>query len=128
MPIPVNRPLNEAAMCEGTTSIATAPVVAVMCVPIAGFVERVMAAAGGTTTGTINVAVSINGGADITGGNLNVAAGGGARAGAVWELGVNGAGATDGVWVNEGDILTFTPSGGTGNSIPGAFTAVIRTI
>jgi hypothetical protein len=32
------------------------------------------------------------------------------------------------VWINEGDQVTFTPSGGSGTSISGAFALVIRTI
>ena len=124
MSLPVPRPsLKEAALVESTTSIATTPVVAAMIAPQAGLIERVMAAAGGTTTGTTTVAVSVNGGGDIANGTLTIAAGTGARAGTVVELGVAGSGP---VAVNEGDIITFTPSGGTGASIPGAFGLVIR--
>lgn len=122
------RPMNEATVSEGTTSIATTPVVAQAVIPTAGYVQRVFAAAAGTTTGTVTVAVAINGGSDICNSLLTIAAGTGARAGSVVELGTTGAGSTDGVWVNEGDCVTFTPSGGTGATIGGAFTLVIRTI
>ena len=121
MSLPTPRPFNELALTEGTTSIATSPVAAYMIAPRAGTIERLMAAAGGTTTGTIAVAVTVNGGSDITGGNLTIAAGTGARAASIYEPGV-----LDGAAVNEGDLITFTPSGGTGASIPGAFVAVIR--
>jgi hypothetical protein len=121
MPLPNPRPFREDALVESTTSIATTPVVACMIAHRAGVIERVMAGAGGTTTGTIAVSVTINGGSDITGGNLTIAAGTGARAASIYELGV-----LDGVPVNEGDMITFTPSGGTGTNIPGAFAAVIR--
>jgi hypothetical protein len=121
MTLPTPRPFKDMPLCESTTSIATTPVGAAMIAPRAGIIERVMAAAGGTTTGTIAVAVAINGGSDITGGNLAIAAGTGARAASVYELG-----ATSGTPVNEGDLITFTPSGGTGASIPGAFVAIIR--
>src|SRR5689334_8185946 len=100
MPLPSPRPFSEIAISESTTSIATSPVGATAVAPVAGYVQRVMAAAGGTTTGTITVAVSINGGADIAGGALTVAAGTGARAGTVIELPLVGAGATSGVAVN----------------------------
>lgn len=123
MPLTKNRPFDEVALAEGTTSIATTPVVAVMVAPVAGFIERVAVAAGGTTTGTITVAVSVNGGADIFGGALTLPAQTGAVAGVVNELPLVGVSA---VHVNEGDIITLTPSGGTGASIPGAFTTVIR--
>jgi hypothetical protein len=75
------RPLNEAHICESTTSIATTPVASALLLPLLGYVQRVMAAAGGTTTGTTAVSVQINGGSDIAGGALTIAAGTGARAG-----------------------------------------------
>ncbi len=121
MTLPTPRPFQEEALVESTTSIATSPVAASMIAPRAGPIERLMAAAAGTTTGTIAVAVSINGGSDITGGSLTIAAGTGARAASIYEPGV-----LDGAAVNEGDLITFTPSGGTGTSIGGAFAAVIR--
>lgn len=126
MPLVKPRPLNEVALATNTTSIATTPVAATAIATESGWLQRVMAAAGGTTTGTIAVAVSLNGGSDLTGGALTVAAATGARAGSVLEFA--GVGASSGVFVNEGDCFTFTPSGGTGASIPGAFAAVIRSI
>jgi hypothetical protein len=128
MALNVNRALNEAHLSESTTSIASSPVVACAVATNSGYVQRCIASAGGTTTGTINVTVIINNGSDITNGNLNIAAGSNARNGSVYELPLIGAGSTSGVWVNEGDIITFTPSGGTGSSIPGAFGLVIRTL
>jgi hypothetical protein len=86
----------------------------------------VIAAAGGTTTGTVTVTVAINGGSDIAGGALTIAAGTGSRAGSVVEFA--GVGSSSGVFVNEGDCIIFTPSGGTGASIPGAFALVVRSI
>ena len=121
MSLPTPRPFNEVALTEGTTSIATSPVAAYMIAPRAGTIERVMAAAAGTFTGTIAVAVTINGGSDITGGNLALPAQTGAQPAVVYETGM-----LDGAHVNEGDLIAFTPSGGTGASIGGAFAAVIR--
>ena len=46
--------------------------------------------------------------------------------GTVVEVALVGAGSTSGVYINEGDCITFTPSGGGGASIPGAFALVIR--
>jgi hypothetical protein len=126
MPLVKPRPLNEAPLAASTSSIATTPVAGVTVATESGYVQRVMAAAGGTTTGTIAVAVSINGGSDITGGGLTVAAGTGARAGSVMEFAM--VGASSGVFVNEGDFISFTPSGGTGATIPGAFALVVRSI
>ncbi len=121
MTLPIPRPFADMALVESTTSIATSPVPAVMIAPRAGLIERVMAGAAGTTTGTIAVAVSVNGGSDITNGTLTIPAGTGARAGSVLEFAT-----LDATPVNEGDVITFTPSGGTGSSIGGVFALVIR--
>jgi hypothetical protein len=116
-------PFQDAILAESTTSIAATPVAATAVSPCSGYIRRGYAAAGGTTTGTITVAVTVNGGSDIFGGALTVAAGTGARAGSSASLPMQGSSA---VFINEGDQITFTPSGGTGSSIPGAFTLVIR--
>lgn len=126
MPLTKPRPLNEGVIATNTTSIGATPVAAVAISPDSGFIQRVMAAAGGTTTGTIAVSVTVNGGSDITGGALTIAAGSSARAGSVMEFA--GVGSSSGVYVNEGDCVTFTPSGGGGASIPGAFALVLRTV
>jgi hypothetical protein len=110
---------------EGTTSIATTPVAAQCIMLHSGYIQRVGAAATGTTTGTITVAVTINGGSDIANSTLTIPAGSG-NVGSVVELALVGAGTTSGVHVNEGDVVTFTPSGGTGSSIGGAFALVVR--
>ncbi len=128
MTLPVLRPNNEIALCEGTTSIATSPVIVSMVSPVRGLIERICMAAGGTFTGTINATVIINGGSDICGGNFNLPAQTGAVAGVVFEPGLVGAGSTDAVLVNEGDLIVITPSGGTGSSIGGAFTLVVRKV
>jgi hypothetical protein len=121
MAVPINRPNSDVMMVESTTSIATSPVPASMIAPCKGWVERVMAGAAGATTGTITVAVSINGGADITNGHLTIPAGSGGP-GNVLELSYS----STLPYVNEGDVITFTPSGGTGTNIGGAFALVIR--
>lgn len=128
MAVTAMRPNNEASLQAQTTSIATTPVAGSMVATNAGYVQRCFAAAGGTTTGTITVAVAINGGSDICNSLLLIAPASNARNNAAFELALNGAGSTSGVFVNEGDFISFTPSGGTGASIPGAFGLVIRTV
>ncbi len=120
MALPTPRPFADTALVESTTSIATSPVPASVIAPRAGLIERVMAGAAGATTGTIAVAVSINGGPDITNGNLTIPAGSGGP-GSVLEFAT-----LDAAHVNEGDVITFTPSGGTGSNVGGAFALVIR--
>lgn len=122
MPLLVSRPMNDVALVESSTTNTT---VAMAISPVSGLLVRVGAAAGsGTQTGTMTTSVTVNGGSDVTGGALTVAAGTGARAGTVIELPQNGTSAT---FVNEGDAITFTPSGATGGG-PVAFYAVIRTV
>jgi hypothetical protein len=126
MPINAPRPLNDVSLDVNTSSIGASPVAAVAVAPVSGYVARVVAAAGGTTTGTITISVTINNGSNITNGGLTIAAGSNARAGVIYELPLAGAGSTSGVYINEGDCIAFAPSGGGGASVPGAFTLVIR--
>src|SRR3974390_478543 len=108
-----SRPWNEIAHCEGTTSIATTPVAAQIICTNAGYLERVFASAAGTTTGTITVAVSLNGGSDLCNSLLLIPAGTGARAGASyeWPMNISVGQTTSPTYINEGDTITFTPSG-----------------
>lgn len=126
MPLIKPRPVMDVDFSCGTSSIGASPVAATAVATVSGFVQRVIAVAGGTTTGTIAVAVSINNGSDITGGGLTIAAASNARAGSVMEFA--GIGSASGVFVNEGDCIVFTPSGGGGASIQGAFALVVRSI
>lgn len=123
MSLPSSKPpFGDVFLAEGTTSVATTPVPAALVSPVTGILRKVFAAALGATTGVTTVAVSINGGADITGGNLKIPAGaGGNNPGLdLAKVGINT------IMVNEGDTIEFTPSGGTGATIPGAFAAAIR--
>jgi hypothetical protein len=122
MPLPFNSPFGDVAAQASTSSIATSPVPAVAVAQVNGILTKLFAVAFGATTGTITAAVSINGGGDVTGGLLKIPAGaGGNNPGLeLAKVGVNT------INVNEGDVIEFTPSGGTGANIPGAFAAVIR--
>jgi hypothetical protein len=123
MSLPPKFPFSDVVLSEGTASVGATPIAAVCVAHCAGILRKVYASAGGTTTGTIAVAVTVNAGSDVTGGLLTIAAGSNARNNAGVTLPHTGAGV---IAVNEGDIITFTPSGGGGASIPGAFAAVIR--
>lgn len=123
MSLPPKFPFADVLLAESTTSIGATPIGAVFVAPCSGILRKVYASAGGTTTGTIAVAVAVNAGSDVTGGALTITAGTGARNNAGLDLPKMG---TSAVAVNEGDVITFTPSGGGGASIPGAFAAVIR--
>lgn len=123
MALPPKFPFYDVLLAESTTSVGASPVASVFVAPCAGVLRKVYAAAGGTTTGTITVAVAVNAGSDVTAAALTIAAGTGARNGSSVSLPHTGASA---VMVAEGDVITFTPSGGGGANIPGAFAAVIR--
>jgi hypothetical protein len=120
MTLPVNEPFNEIVVTAKTASVGTTPVAAWAVAPVKGRIVRTFAVLEGTiTTAPAAIAVAINGGANI--GALSI------------PVGVAGSGASDapavaGVSkdVQEGDFISFTPSGATGATIPATFHAVIR--
>lgn len=121
MSLPSKRPLNRVILSESTTSIATTPVAMSFVAPESGYLREVIVASTGTTTGTITVAVALNGGSDLTSGGLTIAAGSGYSP-STYTFPLTGSNA---VAVNLGDVITLTPSGGTGSSIAGAATVVL---
>lgn len=123
MSVPSHSPFSDVYLSAATASIGATPVAASVVAPCAGILRKVFASPDGTTTGTIAVAVAVNGGSDVTGGALTIAAGLNARNSPGLDLTKVGVSVVN---VNEGDVITFTPSGGGGASIPGAFAAAIR--
>lgn len=126
MTLPVNYPLDEIYLNEGTTSIATTPVAMQFISPVNGYLVRGYVGSTGVTTGTITVAVKINGGSDVFNSTLTLAAGTGPANNPGVTIPLVGAGTTSGVVVSEGDVIVATPSGGTGSTIGGTVTLVIR--
>src|SRR6266567_9547937 len=120
MTLPVNQPFNEWTVTAKTASVGTTPAAAWCVAPVKGRIVRTYAVLEGTiTTAPAAIAVAINGGANI--GALAV------------PIGVAGSGAADAppntagnAAVNDGDFISFTPSGATGAGIPATFLAVIR--
>jgi hypothetical protein len=125
MALPVHHKRLETELNCASPSIGASPVSAVVIATNSGFISRILCAPGGTTTGTIQIACSVNNGADILNGNLTVAAGTGARAGSVYEFPAYSP-ASPRTFVNEGDLIVLTPSLGGGASIPGAFGVVVQ--
>jgi hypothetical protein len=121
MALPNVRPVNEWTVTAKTASVGTTPAAAWCVAPVKGKIVRTYAVLEGTITGTAAIAVAINGGSDIGTGALSIAAG---AAG----TGANDApaNANNSAAVNEGDFISFTPSGATGPNIPATFHAVIR--
>ena len=117
MALPINRPFNDAAIYGRTASIGATPAAGSTVATKKGRIQRAFAFSEGASTGTITINVAINGGASI--GSFSFT--GGANASGSGEF-TPGAAAD----VNEGDLITFTPSGGGGATIPGHFYAIIR--
>ena len=125
MALSTPRPFNELSLAESTTSIAASPVAMLFAAPCHGYLQRGSAVSGGTTTGTITVAVTVNGGSDVFAGALTIAAGTGPVNNGSVTLPLTGVNA---VFVKEGDAIVATPSGGTGASISGAVTLTFRSL
>jgi len=120
MTLPVNEPLSEAVVSCKTASVGTTPAAAWCVAPVKGRIVRTFAVLEGTiTTAPAAIAVAINGGSNIGSLSIPVGAAGSGASDAPFAAGV----ARD---VQEGDFISFTPSGATGASIPATFHAVIR--
>ncbi|MCC6779771.1 MAG: hypothetical protein IT537_24585 [Hyphomicrobiales bacterium] len=117
MPLPDNRPVNDTLVTARTTSIGATPAAGSTVATKRGRIQRVHAFSEGASSGTITVAVSINGGSSI--GSFSFTGGSNARGSGEISPGAAAE-------VIEGDLITFTPSGGSGATIPGHFYAVIR--
>jgi hypothetical protein len=122
MSLPNVRPVNEWGIDTYCASIASSPAAVSVVAPVKGKIARTFAVANGTTTGTIAIAVTTpQSASDIGTGALSIAAGAGGVSAEDFPTNAGG-----NALVNEGDVITFTPSGGTGSSISGYFCAVIR--
>jgi hypothetical protein len=122
MALPNVRPLNEWVVSCKTESVGSTPTAAWCVAPVKGRIVRTYAVLEGTiTTAPAAIAVAINGGADIGTGALSLAIGGAGTGANDAPANANGS-----AIVNEGDFISFTPSGATGTSITATFHAVIR--
>jgi hypothetical protein len=118
MALPINRPIDEVVVSARTTSIGATPAAASTVAVAKGTLQRAYAFSEGASTGTIAVAVAINGGTSL--GSISFT--GGANTSGSIEFGL----ASSTLNVSEGDLITFTPSGGGGATIPGHFYAIIN--
>jgi hypothetical protein len=122
MTLPNFHPFSELVVTCKTASVGTSPAAAWCVAPVRGRVVRTYAVLEGTiTTANAAIAVGVNGGADIGTGALSIAPG--AAGTGASDAPSNTAGSAQ---VNEGDFISFTPSGATGSNIPATFHAVIR--
>jgi hypothetical protein len=120
MALPVKEPLWRYQLDVGTASVGSTPQAAFVRVPKRGRIEKTGVIVTGALTGTLAVAVAINGGSSITSAAISQATPASAT---VFQSLLN---STDAADVNEDDVISFTPSGGTGASTTGYFFAVIH--
>jgi hypothetical protein len=113
MAYPINRQFDEHAVYARTTSMGGTPAAGKTIATKKGRITRAYAYSEGATTGTVSVAIAINGGSSA--GSLSFT--GGADTFGSGEFNIP---------VSEGDIISFTPSGATGSTIAGHFYAIIR--
>ena len=120
MALPELHPVSELQLACHSTSIGGSPAAAYVRAPFRCKVLRVGVVAGGVITTTdATIATAINGNA-IAGGSITLPVAGAAG-------GQHASAAPTGADVaNEDDVISFTPSGASGASIPGSFYAVVR--
>ena len=120
MPLPISHPLNDVQVDCYAASIGASPATAFARIQSRGRLMLVGPVAGGAiTTADAAIAVKING--------TTVAA-------AAFTIPVAGAAAgqnvnqvpTSAIFVNEDDVIAFTPTGASGAAVPASFYAVIR--
>lgn len=115
-----NRPFNETVVTCKTASVAASPAAAYCVAPCKGVINRTYGVLEGTiTVAAAAISVAINGGSNI--GALSIPTGAAGTAASDTPSAAESA-----RWVDEGDVISFTPSGATGSNIPATFSAVIR--
>ncbi len=130
MALPNNYPLYQDTLTTTTNSIASTPLACAIRAPYRGTIVRIGAVSHGAFTTDCSVAVAIitspvagvapGAGTAVTGSPMTLTASNSA-AGTQTSMVPTGANV-----VNEGDIVVFTPSGSTGTTIGGTFTATFR--
>jgi hypothetical protein len=120
MALPIKEALFRYQLDVGTASIGTTPQAAFVRVPKRGRIEKTGVICTSALTGTLAVAVAINGGTAITSAAISQATPASAT---LFQSLVN---STDAADVNEDDVISFTPSGGTGATTTGYFFALIK--
>lgn len=130
MALPVNHPFDEQTLSTSTNSIAATPLAAVIRAPFRGQINRFGAVSHGAFTTNCSIAVAI-----ITAVDGGTAPGSGtAVSGSPMTLTASNSAAgtstsmtpSANTFVNEGDLIVFTPSGSTGTTIGGTFSAIIQ--
>ncbi len=132
MTLPTPHPINEQTFSCSTNSIAGTPLAAVLRVSRPGHIVRLGAVSHGIFTTDCSIAVAVitavaggtapTGGTTLSGSPMVLTA---ANSAAGTSVSMIPSAVT---FVNEGDMIMFTPSGSTGTTIGGTFTAVIAPV
>jgi hypothetical protein len=130
MPLPNVYPLGQRTLSASTNSIASTPLRAVVIAPFTGRLVGLSGVAHGTFTSNCSVAVAIvpavdagtapGSGTAVSGSPMTLTA---ANSAAGTSASLNPGAFT---YVTEGDLVVFTPSGSTGTTIGGTFSATFR--
>lgn len=128
--VPSNHPLYEDWLSTSTQSIATTPLACAIAAPFRGRIVGLRGVSHGAFTTDCSVAVAIiispvagiapGAGTAVTGSPMVLTA---ANSAAGTTVSMTPTGAN---FVNEGDLIVFTPSGSTGTTIGGTFFAALR--
>ncbi len=130
MALPVHHPFDEQTFSCSTNSIASTPLAAVLRAPFRASISSLGAVSHGIFTTDCSIAVAII--ASVAGGTAPGA--GTAVSGSPMTLTASNSAAgtstslvpTALTFVNEGDLIMFTPSGSTGTTIGGTFSATLN--
>lgn len=132
MALPVLHPIDEQTFSCSTNSIASTPLAAVVRVPYKGQIMRFGAVSHGIFTSDCSIAIAVI--ASVAGGTAPGA--GTAVSGSPMTLTASNSAAgtstsllpTAVTFVNEGDLVMFTPSGSTGTTIGGTFSVTVAPV
>lgn len=120
MALPGNHVLFTQHVTAYSPSTGATPVAAYIRAPFRSNIRKVTCVLGGTLTADATVTIAVNG----TSVGTFVLTAAGSVAGSIFS--VTSMTTTTGSYVNEDDVVSFTPASGTGASIPGHFSCAFR--
>src|SRR2546430_4319208 len=117
MALTLNRMDGEVTISKATASIGASPAAVIMAAPRRGYIRHVLAFSEGASTGTVTITVQVAAKTALP--TFSFTGGTSAFGTGDFSQNINSS-------VNEGDLITVTPSGGGGASIAGDIYVIIR--